>query len=337
MRKTFLLSAILIAMALLLPSCRKAEGAEATRSAAEPRATSAQASSGQVPAAQVPPVLVPEDSDSPDRDDADDGYQRVKVAGTEVLWDGYRAIEPDSRLDITSMDFSDFGISVTGEYPVTRETYSIMEGTVMETEVVHIHSAGAGPAIYIVGGVHGDEKAAWYCATLMRDITISCGDLYILVPANANGARNDTRYVVDRQDLNRSFPGDPDGNEAEALADAIFTDIKRIRPDLVLDLHEAIVMTQSRDFLGSTYIFTDLSGMEDLFFDLLFATQDGTICHNEFGYTGPGPDGSVNAEVTRRLHIPVITVETFRGFDIYRRVHDQLDTVLFVLSYNGMR
>ncbi len=278
------------------------------------------------------PAPVTDDSDSPDN-----GYQRVKVAGTEVLWDGYRAIEPDSRLDIYGMSFGDFGDFLAKEFPVTVDTYTIMEGTISETCVTHIHSDREGPSVYIVGGVHGDEKAAWYSAVLMRSATISCGDLYVLAPANAEGARNDTRYVTGRQDLNRSFPGDPDGDEAQKLADAIFRDIRRQKPDLVLDLHEAIVMNQSRDFLGSTYIFTDLTGMEDLFFDLLFATQDGTICHNEFGYTGPGPDGSVNAEVTRRLRIPVITVETFRGFDIYRRVQDQLDTIGFVLDYYGMR
>lgn len=278
------------------------------------------------------PAPVTDDSDSPDN-----GYQRVKVAGTEVLWDGYRAIEPDSRLDIYGMSFGDFGDFLAKEFPVTVDTYTIMEGTISETCVTHIHSDSEGPSVYIVGGVHGDEKAAWYSAVLMRRATISCGDLYVLAPANAEGARNDTRYVTGRQDLNRSFPGDPDGDEAQKLADAIFRDIRRQKPDLVLDLHEAIVMNQSRDFLGSTYIFTELTGMEDLFFDLLFATQDGTICHNEFGYTGPGPDGSVNAEVTRRLRIPVITVETFRGFDIYRRVQDQLDTIGFVLDYYGMR
>ena len=61
------------------------------------------------------------------------------------------------------------------------------------------------------------------------------------------------------------------------------------------------------------------------------------ICHNEFGFNGPGPDGSINATVTRSLRIPVITVETFRGFDIGRRVYDQLDTIQFVLDYLGMR
>ena len=321
MRKIHVIFAILILGILYLPSCRKASADVQT----------------PVPEAYT---AVPSDSDSPDSDSpdsSDDGYQRVKVAGTEVLWDGYRAIEPESRLDIYNMGMSDFGEFLSETFPVTVSTYTLMEGTPCETQVTHIHSDTQGPVVYIVGGVHGDEKAAWYSAVLMRSATISRGDLYVLAPANAEGARNDTRYVTGRQDLNRSFPGDPDGEEAQQLADAIFGDIRLCRPDLVLDLHEAIVMNQSRDFLGSTYIFTDLTGMEDLFFDLLFATQDGTICHNEFGYTGPGPDGSVNAEVTRRLHIPVITVETFRGFDIYRRVQDQLDTVEFVLDYYGMR
>ena len=76
--------------------------------------------------------------------------------------------------------------------------------------------------------------------------------------------------------------------------------------------------------------------MAVLFFDLLWATEDGEICHNAFSYTGPGPGGSINRTVTEELGIPVITVETFRGFDIKRRVYDQLDTVQFVLEYYGM-
>lgn len=265
-----------------------------------------------------------------------EGYQKVVVAGETVLWDGYKALEPDSKLDIWNMKPSDFGEFFTKTFEVTKDSYKLMEGTLMETEVVHIHSENEGPCVYIVGAVHGDEKAAWYAAILTEQATISCGDLYILAPANANGAKNDTRYVVARQDMNRVFPGDPEGNEAERIADAIFSDIAEKRPSFVFDLHEAIIMTSGRDFLGSSYIFTKLDGMEDLFFDMVFATQDGTICHNEFSVNGPGPDGSVNNTVTNLLRIPTVTVETFRGFHIERRVYDQLDTIQFVLNYLGM-
>lgn len=282
-------------------------------------------------------VLVVDDADSDVPVVEDDGYQTLIINGEAIKWDGYRAMEPSDDWDIRSMKLSDVGIFFEQAFEVEKSTYKLMEGTISETEVLHIHSGNEGPCVYVVGGVHGDERAAWYAALLLREATVSCGDLYILAPANANGARNLTRYVTGRLDLNRSFPGDPSGNEAEKLAAAIFGDIAEKKPSLVLDLHEAIVLTQDRDFLGSTYIFTDLKGMEDLFFDLLAATGDGIICHNEFGFNGPGPEGSINATVTRELRIPVITVETFRGFGIGRRVYDQLDTIQFVLDYLGMR
>ena len=322
MIRKLLLSSLIVLFVVLLPSCQKA-------------------SSDVSETNDVTEVPAVEETDSPDP--VESNVQTVTVCGVEVQWNGYSAIEPDSYLDIYNMDFSDFGAFFEAQYEVTVSSYKIMEGQLSETEVVHIHSNNPGRTIYIVGAVHGDEKAAWYTAILMEKATISSGDLYILAPANANGAKNDSRYVTDHQDLNRLFPGNPNGNEAQRLAYAIYTDISDKSPDLVLDLHEAIIYNSSRDFLGSTYIFTDLGvfaekgDLDVMFLDLLFATEDGTICHNAFGSTGPGPEGSINATVTNELRIPVITVETFRGFDIYRRVYDQLDTIQFILEYLEMR
>ena len=143
--------------------------------------------------------------------------------------------------------------------------------------------------------------------------------------------------MKDRQDLNRSFPGSETGNEAERMANAIFRDIERVKPYLVFDLHEAIVYTSGRDFLGSSLIFTELGDAKDMFFDLLFATQDGELCANEYVSYGPGPQGSINNTVSNELGIPAITVETFRGFEIGRRISDQLQIVQYVLRYLDMR
>ena len=313
---------VLIAL-LILVGCSKKTQAEAVAPVVEPKVEET--------------VSIVDDADADVPIVEDDGYQTLIINGEAIKYDGYKALEPKDNWDIWSMSLSDVGEFFKETFSVETSTYKMMEGTLMETEVLHVHSANEGPCVYVVGAVHGDERAAWYAALLLREATISCGDLYILAPANANGARNLTRYVTGRQDLNRSFPGDPEGNEAERLADAIFKDISDKKPSLVLDLHEAIVLTQDRDFLGSTYIFTDLAGMEDLFFDLLAATGDGVICHNEFGFNGPGPEGSINATVTRSLRTPTITVETFRGFSIERRVYDQLDTIQFILEYLGMR
>lgn len=43
--------------------------------------------------------------------------------------------------------------------------------------------------------------------------------------------------TLSREDLNRSFPGKPDGSLAERVACRIFDAIERTEPDLVLDLH----------------------------------------------------------------------------------------------------
>ena len=265
-------------------------------------------------------------------------WTTITVEGVEMKWDGYRVKESESDLDPYMVTFDDIGEGrfFQTEYPVERETYAINQGNLGESEVLHIKGEEPGPAIYIVAGVHGDEKAAWYAGIMLKNATISSGDLYILSPANVPGAQKKRRYFYASEDLNRSFPGREDGNEAERMANAIYSDISRISPDLVLDLHEAILYTSQRDFLGSTYIFSNLDGMEDLFFSLLWATEDGEICHNDFGYNGPGPKGSINRSVTDGLGIPSITVETFRGFDIKRRIYDQLDTVQFILQWHGM-
>lgn len=269
---------------------------------------------------------------------AADNAKIVSILGVEMEWDGYKVKESETDLDpyITTFDDIENNRFFTKVYPVGRETYTINSSNYGETEVVHILSPNPGPVIYIVAGVHGDEKAAWYAGIMLEKATIKCGELYILSPANKPGAEKKKRYFYSSQDLNRCFPGSINGNEGEKMAFSIFQDIKRVNPDFVFDLHEAIVYTEGRDFLGSTYIFSDLDLMSDLFFDLLWATEDGEICHNAFSYTGPGPKGSINYTVTTELRIPVITVETFRGFDIKRRVYDQLDTVYYVLKYYGM-
>ena len=201
--------------------------------------------------------------------------------------------------------------------------------------MVKIVGQDPGPTLYVAAGIHGDERAAWYAGLMLQSITIKAGTLYVLAPANAWGAQRNQRRVGE-DDPNRCFPGSETGTMAQRICYAIFHDIEEKQPELLLDLHEAIVYKEGRDFLGSTLIYTSLEGMEDLFFDLLFATQEGEVTSCPFGYNGPGPAGSMNRTVTDQLKIPAITVETFRGFPMERRVSDQLKVVAYVLRYKGM-
>ena len=73
-----------------------------------------------------------------------------------------------------------------------------------------------------------------------------------------------------------------------------------------------------------------------MYLDMLMATETGELCSERFNFYGPGPVGSINNTVTTQLDIPTITVETYRGYPLERRIGDQLDIVEYVLTYYGL-
>ena len=259
----------------------------------------------------------------------------VTIGGETFAYDGYRVLEPEVTFDIHTRTAHDFVPDFDAAYPVTRESYRLTPGADTETTVVKIVGQDPGPTLYVAAGIHGDERAAWYAGLMLQNITIQAGTLYVLAPANAWGAQRNQRRVGE-DDPNRCFPGRETGTMAQRICYAIFHDIEEKQPEILLDLHEAIVYAADRDFLGSNLIYSDLTGMEDLFFDLLFDTQDGKVTSRPFNVNGPGPAGSMNRTVTEALGVPSITVETFRGFPTARRVSDQLKIVAYVLRYKGM-
>ena len=259
----------------------------------------------------------------------------IVIGGEVFAYDGHSIVEPEVTFDIYEKTASDFVDDFDAVYPVDRESYLLTPGADTETTVVKIVGREPGPTVYVAAGIHGNERAAWYAGLMLQKATIQAGTLYVLAPANAQGARL-VRRTVGTEDPNRCFPGDENGTLAQRLCYAIFHDIEDKQPEILLDLHEAITYAAGRDFLGSNLIYSSLTGMEDLFFDLLFDTQDGKVTSRPFNINGPGPEGSMNRTVTEALGVPSITVETFRGYPIERRVSDQLKIVAYVLRYKGM-
>ena len=284
-----------------------------------------------VPAITASPVPDASEEAEPTEEPA----QTVTIGGEVFAYDGRSIVEPEVTFDIYTKTVSDFVDDFDTVYEVTRESYLLTPGADTETTVVKITGQAPGPTVYVAAGIHGNERAAWYAGLMLRNATIKAGTLYVLAPANAQGARL-FRRTVGNEDPNRCFPGDENGTAAQKICYAIFHDIEDKQPEILLDLHEAIVYSEGRDFLGSNLIYSSLTGMEDLFFDLLFDTQDGKVTSRPFNVNGPGPEGSMNRTVTEALGVPAITVETFRGFPMERRVSDQLKIVAYVLRYKGM-
>ena len=180
-----------------------------------PGSTSAPAESGAAPAGSEAPASASQEESGYDRREA---IERPEI-GAEVV------IDPPYDFDPAEMVPGDFGDYFTDcDHPTQVSTYKLAEGTDIENEVTVLQGEEEGPTIYIVAGVHGDEIAGWMTGNLVKKIGIRAGTVHILSPANRWGAEADprVRYVTEQEDLNRSFPGDPEGNMAQRVADSIY-------------------------------------------------------------------------------------------------------------------
>ncbi len=113
------------------------------------------------------------------------------------------------------------------------------EGIFSATPVLVVNGAEAGPTLCLTAAVHGDELNG--IETVRRVMYgLDPDDLsgaVIGVPiVNLQGFHRGSRYLSDRRDLNRYFPGDPDGSSASRIAHSFFQHVLR-HCDAIVDLH----------------------------------------------------------------------------------------------------
>ncbi|SFB01452.1 hypothetical protein SAMN05421688_2384 [Poseidonocella pacifica] len=106
-----------------------------------------------------------------------------------------------------------------------------------------IHGRKPGPVMFVSAGIHGDEViGAEIVRRLLRAGTVQrlSGTLIAVPIVNAFGFLNHSRYLPDRRDLNRCFPGHSEGSLAGRLAHLFLTEVVA-RSDIGIDLHSAAV------------------------------------------------------------------------------------------------
>ena len=104
-----------------------------------------------------------------------------------------------------------------------------------------IHGAKPGRVLAVVAGVHGFEFASILAAERLAeriDPTRLAGTLVLVRVANINGfeGRSPNVNPVDRKNLNRVFPGDPQGTQTQRIADLIAREVVA-RSDFLMDVH----------------------------------------------------------------------------------------------------
>ncbi|SHI70914.1 hypothetical protein SAMN02745181_0701 [Rubritalea squalenifaciens DSM 18772] len=132
--------------------------------------------------------------------------------------------------------------------PGEQATVAIPYGTYSSYETVHLKahvrvSKKPGPTLLVTAGIHGDEvNGTEIVRRLMKEKFIKrmSGTLITIPVINAPAYSNRSRYMPDRRDLNRLFPGAPSGSLGARLAHTL---CEYILPhvDLVIDLHTGTV------------------------------------------------------------------------------------------------
>ncbi len=113
----------------------------------------------------------------------------------------------------------------------------------MSLRVEVLHGKRPGPTMFVSAAVHGDEVIGVEIARrLLRTPQLEKirGTLLVVPIVNAFGFLARSRYLPDRRDLNRCFPGSAGGSLGSRLAHIFLHDVV-LRCDFGIDLHSAAV------------------------------------------------------------------------------------------------
>lgn len=159
------------------------------------------------------------------------------------------------------------------------ETYT---GDPVDIPLRVVRARKRGPIVFVTAAIHGDEIAGTgIIHQLMygEPLELQMGTLLLAPIINPFGFETQMRYMPDRRDLNRSFPGSAQGSLTSRVARRIFEQIVQ-QCDFGIDLHSAA--SQRTNFPNVRADLTD---------------KGASMLANAFGcemtVNGKGPEGSM--------------------------------------------
>lgn len=121
---------------------------------------------------------------------------------------------------------------------------SVLSNSTPISVPVHVvHGRSEGPTVFVSAAIHGDEVVGVEIVRRLltgKALNGIAGTALMVPIVNAFGFISHSRYLPDRRDLNRSFPGSPNGSLAAQLAHMFMTEVVS-RSDYGIDLHTAAI------------------------------------------------------------------------------------------------
>ncbi len=130
----------------------------------------------------------------------------------------------------------------------TRQTIKLeisflSDHTPMSLTTHVIHGRQPGPVLFVSGAIHGDEIIGVEIVRRLKEVKAIArlkGTLILVPVVNAYGFVALSRYLPDRRDLNRSFPGSEHGSLAGQLAHTFMSEIVA-KCNYGIDLHTGAI------------------------------------------------------------------------------------------------
>lgn len=194
---------------------------------------------------------------------------------------GEREIEPGERVNVN----------------VPLPSLYTQSPVFLPVQVMHGHRSG--PCLFVTAAVHGDEingveiirrLMGWKMLRHLR------GTLLAVPVVNVYGFVRQSRYLPDRRDLNRSFPGSETGSLAARLAYTLIREVVD-RATCGIDLHTGAIHRDNLPQVRAT-----LGGEDDGILDLARVFGAPVILNADLR------DGSLRAEAAAR-GIPMLVYE----------------------------
>jgi uncharacterized protein len=151
------------------------------------------------------------------------------------------------------------GVSKTIFLPMPK----LYDSTPMSMPVHIIRGKTPGPCLCVTAAIHGDEiNGVEIVRRLIKKSALKkiSGTLIAVPIVNVYGFLYQDRYLMDRRDLNRSFPGSPEGSLASRLAYLISSELLS-QATHCIDLHAGSLQ---RTNLPQIRADLEMEGLEDL-------------------------------------------------------------------------
>jgi predicted deacylase len=215
---------------------------------------------------------------------------------------------PRTRLPRTSpFEIAGYVVQPGERAQLDLPTANLYTHTPLNMPVEVFHGRLGGPVLLVCAAIHGDELNGVEIIRRMRSfrsLKHLHGTLLLVPVVNQFGFIHQSRYLPDRRDLNRCFPGNEKGSIASRVAHVFFDQIVT-RSTNIIDLHTAAV---NRDNLPQVRAALDEPGVREMAtgFSIPVIINSGLI------------DNSLRSEAGK-LGIPVITYEAGEALRLSER------------------